>query len=146
MVSSYFLKSLGLIFIATPILYSCGSGGGGGGNGGGVSSTGNNGNNGNNGGANCTNSISTIFDDCLSTSWAMSMVDNAQGVNIISQNSSTENARWTVLNLMDGVHNNVIDVEYLHLTNFADFNLKPISGNGLTVDELTAIEELAPDF
>lgn len=90
----------------------------------------------------CSNDSTTIFTDCLSTTWAISMRDDNSDTILYGLNGKTENASWAVVDLDDGVHGKVIDIQMSQTTGFSDFAFRSVvdSTDDLNTIDLTDYE------
>lgn len=85
----------------------------------------------------CEYDASVVFQDCITAAWIPSIYENNTQELVLAPAESTENAEWSVVDLQDGVRNNVIDVRFFQNTGFADFSFRAIAENGSTHEDLT---------
>lgn len=85
----------------------------------------------------CEYDVGVVFKDCITAAWIPSIYENNTQELILAPNGSTMNAEWSVIDLQDGVRNNIIDVKFFQHTGFADFSFRAIVENGITNEDLT---------
>lgn len=85
----------------------------------------------------CAHDPAVVFQDCIMGGWIPSIWEDATQQLTLAPDGSTANAEWSLIDLEDGVRNNVIDVQLFQTTGFADFSFQAIVENGTTNDDLT---------
>ena len=88
----------------------------------------------------CAYDAAVIFEECLPSAWIPAVNENGTPqVLHVGTSGTTTNSTWSVVDLDDADHNNVIDVEFFQETAFADFRFMPIVENGSTISDLTTL-------
>lgn len=88
----------------------------------------------------CVYDPATVFQDCINGAWIPSIWEDATQQLVLAPENASANLEWSLVNLQDGVRNNVIDVELYQLTGFADFAFRAIAEDGTTSDDLVEFD------
>lgn len=88
----------------------------------------------------CEHDPAIIFEDCITGAWIPSIWEDPTQQLILAPDNSSTNAEWTLIDLDDGVHNNVIDIQLFQTTGFVDVSFRAINEGGSTSDDLTEFD------
>lgn len=77
-------------------------------------------------GQECANhSSAVLFDDCFSSHWVVGVEDDAEKQIYFDGDDALPNTHFSIIDLDDGLHNNVIDIQYFQVTGFSTFQFYP---------------------